>query len=51
MSALVVLLILVAIGLELNHRRRSPLAGRTDSADRDAERLRAELRWVAGRQP
>lgn len=48
-----VLLALVAYGLERNHRRepypRSRMMGGTPVQDRDVERIRAELRVVADR--
>lgn len=46
------LLALLACGLERNRRRSfpwPPLAGSSDVQDRDAERVRAELRSAADR--
>ncbi|MFH9728760.1 hypothetical protein [Streptomyces sp. NPDC017260] len=58
MTAIITLILLAAIacGLERNHRRqpypRPSLNGSTDLHDRDAERVRAELRaaadWAVG---
>ena len=55
---LIVILALVVFGLEWNRRRQAgppewsagQSAGRTGVRDRDLERVRAELRVVAGRE-
>ncbi|MFB4317201.1 hypothetical protein [Actinomadura sp. 21ATH] len=55
MTALAALLLVVTLvyALERAHRSRPgpwpPLAGSTDAADRDAERVRSDLRAAAGR--